>query len=136
MTAQPPGVQDALAPIPYRHLGDARSGGSDAQLRRPPRYGSGSEWHTALVKHASEATLERLGPLLRALRAMPALREKRQGTFYRGARAFVHFHEDPTGLYADVRFGDEFDRIDVTTVAKQQRLARRIRSALRPSSEA
>jgi hypothetical protein len=84
------------------------------------------------MKHATEAALDRLEPLLRSLREVPALREKRRGTFYRGARAFVHFHEDPTGLYADVRFSDEFDRIDVTTTAKQQQLARRIRSALRP----
>jgi len=87
------------------------------------------------VKHAGESALDRLEPLLRALREMPALREKSRGTFYRGARAFVHFHEDRTGLYADVRFADEFDRIDVTTVAKQQRLARRIRAALRPHAD-
>jgi hypothetical protein len=63
---------------------------------------------------------------------MPALREKSLGTFYRGARAFVHFHEDGAGLFADVRFGDDFERIDVTTVAKQRSLARRIRESLRP----
>jgi hypothetical protein len=65
---------------------------------------------------------------------MPALREKSRGTFYRGARAFVHFHEDTAGLFADVRFGDEFERIDVTTAAKQRGLARRIRAALAPAN--
>jgi len=76
--------------------------------------------------------LDRLEPLLTSLRAMPALREKSRGAFYRGSRAFVHFHEDVTGLFADVRFGDDFERIDVSSAAKQQSLVRRIRKALRP----
>jgi hypothetical protein len=83
------------------------------------------------MKHAGDAALDRLEPLLGRLRDMPALREKSRGTFYRGARAFVHFHEDAAGLFADVRFGDEFERIDVTTSAKQNALIRRIRAALR-----
>jgi hypothetical protein len=84
------------------------------------------------MKHAGEAALDRLEPLLTSLRAMPALREKSRGAFYRGSRAFVHFHEDESGLFADVRFGDDFERIDVTTAAKQQSLVRRIRQTLRP----
>lgn len=88
------------------------------------------------MKHAGEAALQRAEPLLRALRNMPALREKSPGTFYKGARAFVHFHEDPAGVFADVRFTDDFERIDVTTAAKQQKLARRIRASLRPKDDA
>jgi hypothetical protein len=88
------------------------------------------------MKHAGEAALDRLEPLLKSLRGMPALRERTRGTFYRGARAFVHFRENDRGLFADVRFGDEFERIDVTTAAKQQRLARRIREVFRPRDDA
>ncbi len=88
------------------------------------------------MKHAGDSALDRLQPLLTSLRGMPALREKGRGTFYRGSRAFVHFHEDVSGLFADVRFDDEFERIDVTTVAKQQRLVRNIRAALRPRDDA
>jgi hypothetical protein len=84
------------------------------------------------MKHAGDAALDRLEPLLTSLRAMPALREKSRGAFYRGSRAFVHFHEDPGGLFADVRFGDDFERIDVSSATKQQSLVRRIRAALRP----
>lgn len=84
------------------------------------------------MKHAGEVALERLEPFLRALQSMPALRERSPGTFYKGARAFVHFHEDAASLFADVRFSDDFERIDVTTIAKQQELARRIRTSLRP----
>ncbi len=82
------------------------------------------------MKHAGDSALDRLEPLLSSLREIPALREKSRGTFYRGGRAFVHFHEDPAGLFADVRFGDDFERVDVTTAAKQQALARRISTAL------
>jgi hypothetical protein len=67
---------------------------------------------------------------------MPALREKARGTFYRGSRAFVHFHEDVTGLFADVRFGEEFERVDVTSAAKQQQLVRNIREAIAPREDA
>jgi hypothetical protein len=83
------------------------------------------------MKHAGEESLDQLEPLLRALRTMPTLREKKRGTFSRGGRAFVHFHEDAAGLFADVRFDDEFERFDVTSAADQQRLARNIRAALR-----
>jgi hypothetical protein len=83
------------------------------------------------MKHAGKESLDQLEPLLTALRALPALREKKRGTFSRGGRAFVHFHEDAAGLFADVRFRDEFERFDVTRVAGQQRLARKIREVLR-----
>jgi hypothetical protein len=82
------------------------------------------------VKHAGDDALDRLEPMLTSLRSMPALREKKRGTFYRRSRAFVHFHEDPAGLFADVRFGDDFERFDVTTAARQKQLVRDIRVAL------
>jgi hypothetical protein len=88
------------------------------------------------MKHAGETALDRLEPLLTSLRGMPALREKSRGSFSRGSRAFVHFHEDVTGLFADVRFGEEFERIDVTSAAKQRQLVRRIREAIAPREDA
>jgi hypothetical protein len=72
------------------------------------------------MRHAGEGALDDLEPMLRAPRAMPALREKARGTFYRGSRAFIHFHEDIEGLFADVRFGEEFERIDVTTLRNRR----------------
>jgi hypothetical protein len=82
------------------------------------------------MKHAGAGALSRLETLLAGLRDVPALREKSPGTFYRGTRAFLHFHEDEAGLFADVRFADEFERIDVTTVARQRALLRKIRTTL------
>jgi hypothetical protein len=86
------------------------------------------------VRHAREDALDRLEPMLTELRAVPELREKKRGTFYRGSRAFIHFHEDPTGLFADVRFREDFERFDVTTVAEQKKLVRDVHSALRVTS--
>ena len=68
------------------------------------------------MKHASPATLDALEPLLTELRTLAGLKEKSRGVFYLKSRAFLHFHEDPKGLFADVRdaSGRDFDRIDVT----------------------
>lgn len=68
------------------------------------------------MKHAGEIALDQLDPLLARVRALPGLTEKKRGVFYRKTRAFLHFHEDPKGLFGDVRAADDkdFDRFDVT----------------------
>jgi len=68
------------------------------------------------VRHAGPAALDALEPLLADLRAVAGLVEKGRGVFYRKGRAFLHFHEDPRGLFADIRNedGGDFDRIEVT----------------------
>jgi hypothetical protein len=84
------------------------------------------------VRHATPAALDRLEPLLRALRGCEGLREKNRGTFYRGSSAFLHFHEDPAGLFADVKLaGAEFTRLRATTAAEQRALLGAVRRALR-----
>jgi hypothetical protein len=83
------------------------------------------------VKHAGQEALDALEPLLAQLRKLPALREKSRGTFYLGSRAFLHFHEDPDGLFADVRFADDFERTKVTSRADQSALLRRVRGVMR-----
>jgi hypothetical protein len=83
------------------------------------------------VRHATPAALDALEPLLAELRGVAELREKKRGTFYRGARAFLHFHEDPAGLFADVRLaGDEFKRMRVSSRAEQRALVAALRAAL------
>ena len=77
------------------------------------------------MKHAGAAALDALEPLLARVRALPGLKEKARGTFYRKSRAVLHFHEDPAGLFADVRLsGDDFTRMRVTDPAEQEALAR------------
>jgi len=68
------------------------------------------------MKHATPTTLDALEPLLAELRGLPGLVEKSRGVFYRKSKAFLHFHEDPKGLFADVRDaeGRDFERIDVS----------------------
>ena len=67
------------------------------------------------MKHATSAALDDLAPLLEALRVLPGLKEKSRGVFYWRSKAFLHFHEDPAGLFADVRNDSgEFDRIKVS----------------------
>jgi hypothetical protein len=67
------------------------------------------------MRHARQAALDELEAVLGALRALPGLRETTRGVFYRRSKAFLHFHEDPEGLFADIR-GDTgaWERIDVT----------------------
>jgi len=87
------------------------------------------------MKHAGATTLAELSTLLEQLRAVPGLAERKPGIFYRGSRAFLHFHEDPAGIFADAKInGREFERVDVTTTGQRQALIRAVRSALSPLS--
>jgi hypothetical protein len=83
------------------------------------------------VRHVSAAGLDELEDLLLELRRVDGLMEKKRGVFYRGSRAFLHFHEDPTGLYADVRVNAEFERMRVKTKAERKRLLSAVRAAVR-----
>jgi len=82
------------------------------------------------MKHAGAAALDRLEPVLRRVRALPQLRERSRGVFYLRTRAFLHFHEDPKGLFADLRIGATWSRARVSTVAERARLLRRIDDGL------
>jgi hypothetical protein len=82
------------------------------------------------VRHVSDEGLDRLDDLLEELRGFPELTERKRGVFVRRSRAFLHFHEDPTGLYADVRLHKTFDRFRVQTKAEQRTLVRRVATAL------
>jgi hypothetical protein len=64
------------------------------------------------MKHAGADALDQLEPLLARLRDLAALKERTRGSFYFKSRGFLHFHEDPAGLFADLRTEDglEFDR--------------------------
>ena len=75
------------------------------------------------MKHATPAALDRLEGLLVQLRTLP-LKEKSRGVFYRKSKAFLHFHEDPAGLFADIRNADgsDFERIKVDEPAGAARL--------------
>jgi hypothetical protein len=67
------------------------------------------------MKHASSTTLDALNDLLGEIRKCEGLREKKRGTFYQKSNAFLHFHEDPSGFYADLRYSDGWHRLPINT---------------------
>lgn len=82
------------------------------------------------MKHAGSASLDQLDNTLGVLRELPGMNEKSRGVFYRRGKAFLHFHEDPTGLYADLRAGDVFDRYPVNTATERAKFVGLVRAAL------
>ncbi len=87
------------------------------------------------MKHAGGPALDALEPLLARLRDMGRLQERRRGVFYLNSRPFLHFHEDPSGLYADIRDPDkrDFERLradgDADRVAVVARVAATLSAA-------
>jgi hypothetical protein len=81
------------------------------------------------MRHARAADLDRLEDLLAQIRTLPGLKEKARGVFYRKSRGFLHFHEDPKGMFADISDPDE--RIDVTDAAGQAALMAAARERLK-----
>jgi hypothetical protein len=82
------------------------------------------------MKHASHEALDQLGELLARLGAIGALKEKVRGVFYVKSKAFLHFHEDPAGPFADVRTGSVWERCPVNTLAEQRSLLAKINEAI------
>jgi hypothetical protein len=78
------------------------------------------------MKHAGGAALDGIEPLLASIRAAGVLREKSRGIFYLKSRAYLHFHEDPAGMFADIRApdGKDFDRLKLDPAAEREILAR------------
>jgi hypothetical protein len=82
------------------------------------------------MMHAGSTALDHLANLLDDLRQLPALKEKSRGVFYRGSKPFLHFHEDPTGLFADLRRGALFERFPVSTASDRAEFLSLVRLAL------
>jgi hypothetical protein len=76
------------------------------------------------------STLEQIAPLLEELRAHPSLRERRPGHFFLGCQEVLHFHDDPSGIFADLRLGGGFVRFCVTCAEEQLELLGRIEECL------
>jgi hypothetical protein len=74
------------------------------------------------MKHAGAQTLQLLSDLLDQIRQRQELKEKKPGIFYRKSKSFLHFHEDPAGIFADISSGDDFDRYPVNTKNERQTL--------------
>jgi hypothetical protein len=79
------------------------------------------------MKHATASALLSLRELLTNLRQLPGLVERKPGIFYVKSQAYLHFHEDAAGLFADVRLrGGEFERLRVSTKHEQAALLKAV----------
>jgi hypothetical protein len=82
------------------------------------------------MKHAGAAALDALRELITAIRAHDGLKEPRPGVFFRKGRAWLHFHEDKAGLFADLRVGAEWERFRVSEAKERAKLLAVIDRAL------
>jgi hypothetical protein len=82
------------------------------------------------VRHARPDDLVPLADLLASLRAFEGLTERSPGTFYRKSNAFLHFHADDAGLFADLKEHGEFVRYRATTKREQAALMTKAKRAL------
>jgi hypothetical protein len=64
------------------------------------------------------------------LREHPVLREVRPTVFHVDGRDFIHFHEEPDGIFADVRLATGQIRMPASTQADQAELLERIEGTL------
>jgi hypothetical protein len=81
------------------------------------------------MKHAGREALEQIEPVLKEIRKLDGVKEKTPGAFYRGSIAFLHFHEDPAGMFADLKIDGDFQRFPINTTTQTQALLRRAASA-------
>lgn len=87
------------------------------------------------MRHARPEDLDRIEPLLEQIRALGGLKEKKRGCFYLKAKGFLHFHEDPKGMFADIGGGDglPFERIQVDDPAGAAAVLARIAALAKDS---
>jgi len=74
--------------------------------------------------------LDQLEDLLAAIRTLRDLKERSRGVFYRRSKSFLHFHDDPAGLFADLRRGSDFERYKVSSAAERQQFLDVVRKEL------
>ncbi len=65
------------------------------------------------MKHAGPAAIAELADLIGKIRAR-GVKEPRPGIFYRKGKAWLHFHEDPAGLFGDLRLATDWARFRVS----------------------
>ncbi len=77
-----------------------------------------------------QVTAELLAPLLGALRGYSTLDEVKPATFHLRGRDFIHFHETPDGVVADVLLARGRVHMPVSTSREQAELLERIEHQL------
>jgi hypothetical protein len=83
------------------------------------------------MKHADSTTLAKLTPLLEQVRQrIPPLKEKGEGRFYLKSTAFLHFHDDPSGIFADLKVQGDWQRYPVNHATDYLALLQALDAAL------
>jgi hypothetical protein len=83
------------------------------------------------MKHAAAPALALLEPLIPEFRAMALLAERLVGSVYRKGAALLHFHEDPAGLFADIKCnGKQFEHHRVNARVEQPSFLALVRATL------
>jgi hypothetical protein len=82
------------------------------------------------MKHADDTTLDAIEHMLLHLRGLDGIREKKRGVFCRKSQAFLHFHDDPRGIFADLRGDTGWLRYRVSTRAERRRFLQLIKTLL------
>ena len=82
------------------------------------------------MRHARPEALDQLEAVLPSLRALPGLNERSRGVFYCKSKVFLHFHEDGEDLFADIRLGQDFRRLRVTSQKERAALLKAVGDAL------
>ncbi|MBI3271361.1 MAG: hypothetical protein HYZ53_20385 [Planctomycetes bacterium] len=128
MEPSPRIVQDLFAPAPIAGSAPTPTP-TPTPAATPAATGRRIPASEKRMKHAGEPALDALEDVLQGIRRIPDLTERKRGIFYKRAGAFLHFHEDPAGLFADLREESGWRRLRVSTRAERRALvtaARRV----------
>jgi hypothetical protein len=86
------------------------------------------------MRHAGPAALDQIDDLLGAIRALGGLKERSRGVFYLRSQPFLHFHEDPSGMHADLKIDGDFVRFRAESPTERRALLAKIRHAARQTT--
>jgi hypothetical protein len=78
---------------------------------------------------AKKVTIDALAPLYDEVRALgiDGLVVKANGAVYQKRNGILHFHEDATGVQADVKVGAAWERIEVNDAAGKRKVVALLR---------
>ena len=65
------------------------------------------------MKHATSESINKISSKLELIRGLDNIKEKKLGTFYKKSSAFLHFHEDVAGFFADLKINNIWQRFEV-----------------------
>lgn len=82
------------------------------------------------MKHATGFGLNQLEDVLVAVRKHQQLKERKRGVLYFKSVAFLHFHEDPAGLFADLRLASDWEWVPVNTRSEKAGLLQSVKAAV------